>query len=160
MRLPGVHDDGESLVFAKREGRPLVLLAGHTDTVPAQANLPGSLADGSVVGLGASDMKGGLAVMVELANWAVTAELAYDLAVLFFPREELGPAENPLPGVFEAVSLVDDASLVVVPRADRQHAPARLSRKSERARRLRRTLGSLRAALATASTRSESRSRA
>jgi succinyl-diaminopimelate desuccinylase len=58
-------------------------------------------------------MKGGLAVMIELANWAVTAPLAYDLAVLFFPREELGPAENPLPGVFEAVSLVDDASLVV-----------------------------------------------
>jgi succinyl-diaminopimelate desuccinylase len=113
VRLPGVHDDGESLIFAKRDGRPLVLLAGHTDTVPAQSNLPGSLAGGSVVGLGASDMKGGLAVMVELANWAVTAPLAYDLAVLFFPREELGPAENPLPGVFEAVSLVDDASLVV-----------------------------------------------
>jgi succinyl-diaminopimelate desuccinylase len=113
VRLPGVHDDGESLVFARREGRPLVLLAGHTDTVPAQSNLPGRLAGGSVVGLGASDMKGGLAVMVELANWAVTAQLAYDLAVLFFPREELGPAENPLPGVFEAVSLVDDASLVV-----------------------------------------------
>jgi succinyl-diaminopimelate desuccinylase len=113
VRLPSVHDDGESLVFAKREGRPLVLLAGHTDTVPAQSNLPGSLAGGSVVGLGASDMKGGLAVMVELANWAVTASLAFDLALLFFPREELGPAENPLPGVFEAVPLVDDASLVV-----------------------------------------------
>ena len=28
-------------------------------------------------------------------------ELAYDLGLLFFPREELGPAENPLPGVFE-----------------------------------------------------------
>ena len=43
-------------------------------------------------------MKGGLAVMIELARWAAEAELAYDLALLFFPREELGPAENPLPG--------------------------------------------------------------
>src|SRR5262249_11430581 len=52
--------DGESLLYAKREGRPLVLLAGHTDTVPAQGNLPGRIDDGAVVGLGASDMKGGL----------------------------------------------------------------------------------------------------
>jgi succinyl-diaminopimelate desuccinylase len=112
--LPVVHDDGESLLYAKRTGKPLVLLAGHTDTVPEQGNLPGRLADGAVHGLGATDMKGGLAVMIELANWAAAAELAYDLAVLFFPREELGPAANPLPGVFESVPLVDDAALVVV----------------------------------------------
>ena len=36
-------------------------------------------------------MKGGLAVMIELARWAADAELAYDLGLLFFPREELGP---------------------------------------------------------------------
>jgi succinyl-diaminopimelate desuccinylase len=113
VQLPSVLDDGESLLFARREGRPLVLLAGHTDTVPAQGNLPGSLRDGAVVGLGASDMKGGLAVMIEVANWAASADLAYDLAVLFFPREELGPSENPLPGVFEAAPLVDEARLVV-----------------------------------------------
>src|SRR5581483_3297388 len=113
VRLPGVLDDGESLLFATRTGKPLVLLAGHTDTVPAQGNLPGALADGAVVGLGASDMKGGLAVMIELANWAASAHLAYDLGVLFFPREELGPAENPLPGVFAAAPVVDEAALVV-----------------------------------------------
>ncbi|HZO33899.1 MAG TPA: succinyl-diaminopimelate desuccinylase [Gaiellaceae bacterium] len=113
VRLPGVLDDGESLLFATRTGKPLVLLAGHTDTVPAQGNLPGALADGAVVGLGASDMKGGLAVMIELANWAASADLAYDLGVLFFPREELGPAENPLPGVFAAAPVVDEAALVV-----------------------------------------------
>jgi succinyl-diaminopimelate desuccinylase len=111
--LEAVLDDGESLIFAKRGGRPLVLLAGHTDTVPAQGNLPGRIEDGAVVGLGASDMKGGLAVMVELAHWAHDVELAYDLALLFFPREELGPAANPLPGVFEQTTLVDEAELVI-----------------------------------------------
>jgi succinyl-diaminopimelate desuccinylase len=105
--------DGESVIFAKRSGRPLVLLAGHTDTVPAQGNLPGRIEDGSVVGLGASDMKGGLAVMVELARWAAETELAFDLALLFFPREELGPAENPLPRVFEQTGIVDEAELVI-----------------------------------------------
>jgi len=105
--------DGETVIFAKRSGKPLVLLAGHTDTVPAQGNLPGRVEDGSVVGLGASDMKGGLAVMIELARWAAENEPAYDLGLLFFPREELGPAENPLPAVFDRTGLVDEAQLVI-----------------------------------------------
>ena len=32
---------------------------------------------------------------------------------LFFPREELGPGENPLPGVLAAAPLIDEAALVV-----------------------------------------------
>jgi succinyl-diaminopimelate desuccinylase len=111
--LEQAYSDGESVLFAKRSDKPLVLLAGHTDTVPAQGNLPGRIEDGAVVGLGASDMKGGLAVMIELGRWAAETELAYDLALLFFPRVELGPAENPLPGVFERTSLVDEAQLVI-----------------------------------------------
>jgi succinyl-diaminopimelate desuccinylase len=111
--LPLELDDGESLLYAKRAGKPLILLAGHTDTVPSQGNLPGRIEDGAVVGLGASDMKGGLAVMVELGRWAAETDLAYDLALLFFPREELGPAENPLPNVFEQAPLVDEAKLVI-----------------------------------------------
>ena len=106
-------DDGESVIFARREGKPLVLLAGHTDTVPAQGNIPGRLEDGWVVGLGASDMKGGLAVMMELAAWAAHARMSYDPAFLFFPREELGPEANPLPAVFEQAPLVDEAQLVI-----------------------------------------------
>jgi succinyl-diaminopimelate desuccinylase len=113
VMLDAAYDDGESVIFAKRSGKPLVLLAGHTDTVPAQENLPGRIEDGAVVGLGASDMKGGLAVMVELANWAHENDASHDVAFLFFPREELGPAENPLPGVFERTGIVDEAQLVV-----------------------------------------------
>jgi succinyl-diaminopimelate desuccinylase len=108
-----VHDDGETLLYARREGRPLVLLAGHTDTVPPQDNLPGRIEDGAVHGLGATDMKGGLAVMIELGRWAAHAELAFDLGLLFFPREEVGPEFNPLPALFEAAPLVDEAALVV-----------------------------------------------
>jgi succinyl-diaminopimelate desuccinylase len=111
--LDEAYADGESVLYAKRTGKPLVLLAGHTDTVPAQGNLPGRVEDGAVVGLGASDMKGGLAVMIELSRWAAETELAYDLGLLFFPREELGPAENPLPGVFERTRVVDEAQLVI-----------------------------------------------
>jgi len=111
--LPLVHDDGETLLYARRDGKPLVLLAGHTDTVPPQDNLPGRIEGGAVHGLGATDMKGGLAVMIELGRYAQRAELAYDLALLFFPREEVGPEHNPLPALFEAAPVVDEAALVV-----------------------------------------------
>jgi succinyl-diaminopimelate desuccinylase len=52
--------------------------------------------------------------MLELADWAASTELAYDVAFLFFPREELGPEANPLPGVFERTAIVDEARLVIV----------------------------------------------
>jgi succinyl-diaminopimelate desuccinylase len=113
ISLPLAHDDGESLVYAKRSGRPLVLLSGHLDTVPIDGNVPGRIEGGAVHGRGASDMKSGLAVMMELAAWAADTELAYDLGLLFFPREELGPELNPLPAVFEAAPLIDEAALVI-----------------------------------------------
>ena len=58
-------------------------------------------------------MKSGLAVMIELAAWAADVELAYDLGLLFFPREELGPEWNPLPAVFAATPVVDESALVI-----------------------------------------------
>src|SRR2546429_9976546 len=82
----------DDVLFAtsrRRAGRPLVLLAGHVDTVPAQGNLPGGIEGDAVIGLGASDMKGGLAVMLELAVWARSTECELDLGFVFFTREEL-----------------------------------------------------------------------
>ena len=110
-----VHRDDLTLLYEIRRGdRPLVLLAGHLDTVPPQGNLPGRLEDGVVHGLGAADMKGGLAVMIELARWAAEQpELALDFAFLFFPREELSASESALPAVLDA-GLVDAADLVIV----------------------------------------------
>jgi succinyl-diaminopimelate desuccinylase len=111
--LPLAYDDGESLLYATRSGKPLVLLTGHTDTIPPQGNLPGRIENGAVHGLGSTDMKGGLAVMIELSRLAADADLGYDLGLLFFPREEVGPDQNPLPGVFAAAPLIDEAALVI-----------------------------------------------
>jgi succinyl-diaminopimelate desuccinylase len=108
--------ESETLWYDPGSGeRPLVVLAGHLDTVPAQGNLPGRIEDGRVVGLGASDMKAGLAVMIEIAAWwaergeAGTVELGF----VFFPREEIAVEESPLPALFET-RLLDRAALVVV----------------------------------------------
>src|SRR4029077_11206421 len=66
--LPGepLYDDGEAIVWG--DATSPIALAGHLDTVPAQENLPGRIAEDAVRGLGTSDMKGGVAVMLELAR--------------------------------------------------------------------------------------------
>ena len=116
VSLPLTYASDEALLFATpRTGRPLVLLAGHLDTVPAQDNIPGGIENGCVIGLGASDMKGGVAVMIELAGWAAAGPpLACDLAFLFFVREELPVEESALPRVFAEAPAVLDSDLVVV----------------------------------------------
>src|SRR3954465_6303342 len=84
----GARDAGDTCVLAgatERGDRPLVLLAGHFDTVPAQDNRPGRREGDGVVGLGAGDMKGGLAVMIELAL-ADRGERTVDLGFVFFGR--------------------------------------------------------------------------
>jgi succinyl-diaminopimelate desuccinylase len=108
--------EGETLWYEAGSGdRPLVVLAGHLDTVPAQGNLPGRLDEGRVFGLGASDMKAGVAVMIELAHWWADREAdgAVDLGLVFFPREEIAVEESPLPRLFET-GLLDRTALVIV----------------------------------------------
>ncbi|MDX6488687.1 MAG: succinyl-diaminopimelate desuccinylase [Gaiellaceae bacterium] len=113
IELPRVYANGDVLFAGRRRaGRPLVVLAGHLDTVPAQDNFPGRREDGVVVGLGASDMKGGLAVMIELARTLTEPEL--DLAYLLFTREELAAGESPLPRFFEDCPEIAEAELVVM----------------------------------------------
>ena len=116
--LPVSWRQGETLFYAtaRRTDAPLVVLAGHLDTVPAQGNLPGRIVDGWVEGLGASDMKGGIAVMVELARWlaADAPALGADVGLLFFPREELPQEASALPAFFAGCAAVHEAELVVV----------------------------------------------
>ncbi|MDF2749382.1 MAG: succinyl-diaminopimelate desuccinylase [Gaiellaceae bacterium] len=109
-------EDAAVFVRPRRPGRELVVLAGHYDTVPAQGNLPGRIEDGAVVGLGASDMKGGLAVLLELARELDErdAEPEVDLALLLFGREELPPEFNPLPHLFDHSPTVREAALAIL----------------------------------------------
>jgi succinyl-diaminopimelate desuccinylase len=112
-----VEDLGDSCVLAyPSELRPQVLLAGHLDTVPAQGNLPGRIEDGRVFGLGASDMKGALAVMIEL----VLARKPY--AALFFPREELPAADSALRPLLERRRLEQEFVVVMEPTDGELHA--------------------------------------
>jgi succinyl-diaminopimelate desuccinylase len=91
---------GDNLVARTQLGRPVrVVLAGHTDTVPANGNAR-PLIDGDVLwGLGSSDMKSGLAVMWELARRH--REPAVDVTYVFYAREEVAAVHSGLGELFE-----------------------------------------------------------
>ena len=99
----------------RREDVPLVVLVGHYDTVPAQDNLPGEIRDGAVHGLGASDMKGGVAVAIELIrDLAAGAPGPYDVGLVLFGREELPSEHNPLPALLADSSDLRETALAIV----------------------------------------------
>jgi len=108
-------DEAFLWVRERRPGVPLLVLAGHYDTVPAQDNVPGRIEDGWIVGCGASDMKGGVAVAVELVRDLSASDPGpVDVALLLFGREELPPSFNPLPALFDGSPLVHQAGLAVL----------------------------------------------
>jgi succinyl-diaminopimelate desuccinylase len=110
-----VRDGGDTCVLAgatQRSERPFLLLAGHLDTVPQQGNLPGRLGEEHVEGLGASDMKGGVAVMLELALAGVGD--AVDVGYVFFGREELPSAEGALTPLLEREPGLRSADLAIM----------------------------------------------
>ena len=114
--LPDARDAGDSCIVLRPEAP--ILLAGHLDTVPAQDNLPGRRDDEAVHGLGAADMKGALAVMIELALSG--APFGY----VFFPREELPHAESSLTPLLDREPALRETELAIVmePTANALHA--------------------------------------
>jgi succinyl-diaminopimelate desuccinylase len=109
-----VRDLGDTCVLAG-PGAP-VLLAGHLDTVPAQGNRPGRRDDERVHGLGTSDMKGAVAVMLELA----LAGARFDC--LFFGREELPAAESALTPLLARERLDPELVVMMEPTENAIHA--------------------------------------
>ena len=98
--VPGLTVDriGDNLVARTDLGRDhRLVLGGHTDTVPGDTS--GSRIEGDTLwGLGAADMKGGLAVMLELARTVI--EPAVDVTWVFYAREEVATIHNGLREVF------------------------------------------------------------
>ncbi|MBA3282271.1 MAG: succinyl-diaminopimelate desuccinylase [Acidimicrobiia bacterium] len=89
----------DNLVARTTLGRPIrVLLAGHTDTVPANHNATPRIDGDTLWGLGATDMKAGLAVMVELAR--TVSEPAVDVTYVFYAGEEVAAVHNGLGHLF------------------------------------------------------------
>jgi len=111
----GVQRVGNSLIVGHRGGRPLISLYGHTDTVPAQGQGPAVVVDDRLVGLGSSDMKAGLAVMIHLLeDEAVRSAPLFDLVGVFYAAEEGPQSGNELETVFEQAAWLDESELGII----------------------------------------------
>jgi succinyl-diaminopimelate desuccinylase len=79
---------GDNVVARTQLGRASrVVLAGHLDTVPPNGNERALLDGDRLAGLGAADMKSGLAVMLDLAR--TVREPSVDVSYVFYAREEI-----------------------------------------------------------------------
>lgn len=105
---------GKSLVVGARSGRPLILLVGHIDTVPSQGQGPARVEAGRMFGLGTSDMKSGVAVMVHLLEEEVVRRGPFDAVGVFYDAEEGPDAGNGLEPVLQEMPWLSEAEFAVV----------------------------------------------
>jgi len=125
-----------------------VVLAGHLDTVPLNDNLPARRADGLIHGLGACDMKGGVAVALRLA--ATVDAPNRDVTYVFYDCEEIEAERNGLfkltrsnPELLEGVfAVVMEPSNAVVEAGCQGTMRIEVSTRGERAHSARSWMGS------------------
>jgi succinyl-diaminopimelate desuccinylase len=116
--VPGLVVDrvGDNLVARTDLGRDTrLILAGHTDTVPANGNERARIDGDTLWGVGSTDMKGGIAVMLELAR--TVREPIVDVTWVLYAREEVAAVHNGLAELFEQRPdlLVGDVALLGEP---------------------------------------------
>lgn len=123
--VPGLTVDrlGDNVV-ARTLGRHAarLVLGGHLDTVPANGNQRPDIEGDRLVGLGAADMKGGLAVMLALAEAGPPANV--EVTWVFYVAEEVARVHNGLLAIAAARPelLAGDAAVLGEPTAARIEA--------------------------------------
>lgn len=111
-----VYRVGDNLIARTELGRAQrLIVAGHTDTVPGDT-AAGARIDGDTCwGLGSADMKGSLAVMLDLA--CSIPRPAIDVSWVFYAREEVAREHNGLLELFTKAPelLAGDAAVLGEP---------------------------------------------
>ena len=85
---------GNTIIAKTEDGENGVVIGGHLDICARPRQPPHRLTDERLYGLGACDMKGGVAVALRLAQDVTDA--AYDVTYLFYDCEEVASEHNGL----------------------------------------------------------------
>jgi succinyl-diaminopimelate desuccinylase len=102
-----------------QEGRPTIGLVGHLDTVPQAQVQDYGVREGKLYGLGACDMKGGVAVLLQALQYAQQSH--FNLVAILYDREEGPYADNGLDFLLPTLPKMDFA-LVFEPTCNRIQA--------------------------------------
>lgn len=104
-----------SFVLGRRaDPRPTIALVGHLDTVPPHPDGNVARVEGDrLLGLGSSDMKGALAVMMALAEDLPRDTLKVNLLLVLYEREEGPFQQSGLGPLFERVPELKDVRLCI-----------------------------------------------
>ena len=108
---------GDNIVVRSHLGREQrLLLGGHLDTVPPNANQSPRRDGDTLHGLGTADMKGGLAVMIAIAAAVAAApdRARFDVTLVFYVGEEIAEEFNGLRELFANRSELLAADLAIV----------------------------------------------
>lgn len=89
-----------------------IVLAGHLDTVPANNNQKSQTTNEAIHGLGAVDMKGGLAVMLKLLQ--SVSEFKKDVTFLFYEAEEIESKYNGLEKISKTQAQLLEADFAIL----------------------------------------------
>jgi len=104
---------GDNVVARTDLGLPdRVVLAGHLDTVPPNGNAVPKIDGTTLWGLGSTDMKGGLAVMLDLADTLRRPNC--DVTYVFYVAEEIAREHNGLLALAGADPGLIDSSAAIV----------------------------------------------
>ena len=93
------------------KSKKTIALIGHLDTVPGINEYTGKIIDGKVYGLGASDMKGGLAVMMGLIDFFSDKEKNFNIIYVFYEKEEGPFIDNGLEPLLTEFDIIQKADL-------------------------------------------------
>ncbi len=107
-----IRHNNSLIAFDKLDkNKKTIAFVGHLDTVPGENQFTGKILDGKLYGLGASDMKAGLAVMMGLVEYFSGREKRFNTIYVFYEKEEGPYVDNGLEPLLSQYDIIQQADI-------------------------------------------------